>query len=145
MTAVFDAFPARARARSSRGTAARPGVPVPPPAVPPGRAVPSFPPIRVGCGGRHRLRQALRRGPGPLTAGLLATAAALAAGPPPGAAPPSGVPRCASSADGGGAHGAPGMSSGPGALGTPRMSGRPGAFGGPGHGSTGTHGGAAAR
>ncbi|WP_377269773.1 hypothetical protein [Peterkaempfera sp. SMS 1(5)a] len=104
MTAVFDAFPAR-----PLRTGTRPAVPVPTPPseVPPGRAVPSFPSIRAGCGGRHRLRQVLRRGPGPLTAGLLATAAALAAGPPPGAAPAAGMPHCASSADAG-AHDTPG-------------------------------------
>lgn len=91
MTAVFDAFPARPH---RAGAGASPGTPLPPPEVPPGLTVPSFPPIRAGCGGRHRLRQALRRGPGPLAAGLLATAAALAAGPPHGAAVPHPVPRC---------------------------------------------------
>ncbi|WP_354641999.1 hypothetical protein [Kitasatospora camelliae] len=49
--------------------------------VPPRHAVPAFPPIRRGGGGRHRLRQAVRHRPGVLATGLLAAATALAAGP----------------------------------------------------------------
>jgi hypothetical protein len=89
VTAVFDAFAARPHRK-----AARPATPPPAAEVPPGVTVPSFPPIRAGCGARHRLRRALRHGPGPLTAGLLATAAALAAGPPHAPAAPHPVPHC---------------------------------------------------
>jgi hypothetical protein len=81
----------------------------PAPAVPPRRAVPDFPPIRRGAGGRHRLQQAVRHRPGFLATGLLAAATALSAGPlrpappPPAAAPPvaaeSGTaPRCTGTA-----------------------------------------------
>lgn len=78
--------------------------------VPPRRAVPEFPTIRRGGGGRHRLQQAVRHRPGVLVTGLLAAATALAAGPlrpgTPVPAPPtnsqtiagaSGAPRCTAS------------------------------------------------
>ncbi|MGA5818444.1 hypothetical protein ACPC54_11365 [Kitasatospora sp. NPDC094028] len=73
-------------------------VPLPAPTVPPRREVPSFPPIRRGCGGRHRWRAAVRRRAGPaLLLGLallvLAVAAALASGPAwAGLPPPGGGP-----------------------------------------------------
>ncbi|PYC82666.1 hypothetical protein C7C46_09925 [Streptomyces tateyamensis] len=51
--------------------------------VPPGRAVPSFRPIRRGCGVRHRVRRAVRRRLGAVLAGglagVLAAGGALAA------------------------------------------------------------------
>ncbi|GAA0700137.1 hypothetical protein GCM10010193_63570 [Kitasatospora atroaurantiaca] len=83
----------------------RAAAPAAAPAVPPRRAVPAFPPIRRGAGGRHRLQQAVRHRPGVVVAGLLAAATALASGPlrpgspPPAAssaaaAEPAGTPRC---------------------------------------------------
>ncbi|AXI79106.1 hypothetical protein [Peterkaempfera bronchialis] len=107
MSTVFDPFPVRPRHAGNRS-----GVPGPPSEVPPRRSVPPFPPVRAGCGNRHRLRQAVRCGPGPLAAGVLAAATALAFGPlreppaaPPGRVPPAGaVPHCAPSGDGGVGH-----------------------------------------
>ena len=68
-------------------------VPLPAPTVPPRREVPSFPPIRRGCGGRHRWGAAVRRRAGPvlllgLALVLLAVAAALASGPARAGLPP---------------------------------------------------------
>lgn len=63
-------------------------VPLPAPAVPPRREVPSFPPIRRGCGGRHRWRSALRRRGCVPSLVLLAAAAALASGPARAGLPP---------------------------------------------------------
>ncbi|KJS55715.1 hypothetical protein [Streptomyces rubellomurinus] len=68
-------------------------VPLPAPTVPPRREVPSFPPIRRGCGGWHRWRAAVRRRAGPalllgLALVLLAVAAALASGPARAGLPP---------------------------------------------------------
>ncbi|WP_405018938.1 hypothetical protein OHV05_20245 [Kitasatospora sp. NBC_00070] len=61
--------------------------------VPPRQAVPVFPPIRRGAGGRHRLQRAVRHRPGLLATSLLAAATALAAGPlRPGSAPPASSP-----------------------------------------------------
>jgi hypothetical protein len=66
-------------------------VPLPAPTVPPRREVPSFPPIRRGCGGWHRWRRAVRRRAGVPALVLLAVAAALALGPArAGLPPPSG-------------------------------------------------------
>lgn len=64
--------------------APRPAAPTVPlvggaPAVPPTRRVALFAPIRAGTG-RHRLSTAVRRRPGPLTAGLLVAATTLALG-----------------------------------------------------------------
>ncbi|GJF32785.1 hypothetical protein KNE206_54850 [Kitasatospora sp. NE20-6] len=84
-------------------------VPPLPLSVPPRRAVPDFPPVRRGSGGRHRLQQAVRHRPGVLAAGLVAAATALAAGPlRPGPPPPAATsavtaepvpaPRCAGTA-----------------------------------------------
>lgn len=56
-------------------------VPLPAPTVPPRREVPSFPPIRRGCGGWHRWRRAVRRRAGVPALVLLAVVAALAFGP----------------------------------------------------------------
>lgn len=55
--------------------------PLPAPTVPPRREVPSFPPIRRGCGGWHRWRRAARRRAGVPALVLLAVAAALASAP----------------------------------------------------------------
>ncbi|MEV4557076.1 hypothetical protein AB0K51_08770 [Kitasatospora sp. NPDC049285] len=79
--------------------------PLPAAIVPPRREVPDFPPIRGTGRGRHRLRQAVRRRPGLLAAGLLALATALTAGPlRPGAPPPGtlspGPPGCPAASTG---------------------------------------------
>ncbi|WP_033258361.1 MULTISPECIES: hypothetical protein [Kitasatospora] len=66
--------------------------PLPAVLVPPRRAVPDFPPIRATARGRHRVRRALLRCPGPVAAGALALAAALLWGAPPPAPPPGGGP-----------------------------------------------------
>ncbi|WP_371479883.1 hypothetical protein [Kitasatospora sp. NBC_00315] len=89
---------------------ARRSVPAAAPAVPPGRTVPAFAPIRRGGSGRHRLQQAVRHRPGVLVTGLLAVATALTAGPlrpgPPAPAAtsaahePAGAPRCAAGTPG---------------------------------------------
>ncbi|WP_035846654.1 hypothetical protein [Kitasatospora azatica] len=71
---------------SPRHPVHQPAPPVPA-ALPPGRSVPEFRPIRRGGGGRHRLRQAVRHRPGAVVTGLVAAAtAALAGGPLPLAA-----------------------------------------------------------
>ncbi|MFD5464387.1 hypothetical protein ACFWIQ_16415 [Kitasatospora sp. NPDC127059] len=67
-------------------------LPLPAPSVPPRREVPSFPPIRRGCGGWYRWRRAVRRLGGVPALVLLAVAAALASGPlQAGLPPPSGA------------------------------------------------------
>ncbi|MFJ6212577.1 hypothetical protein ACIQGZ_04480 [Streptomyces sp. NPDC092296] len=86
MSPTLDAVPDRPRHSTGRRAAPGRGS-----EVPPRRAVPSFPPIRAGCGRRHRLRQAVRGRPGPLAAGLAAVAA-LAVGPLYGTGVPSGRP-----------------------------------------------------
>ncbi|MER7669464.1 hypothetical protein ABTY61_13460 [Kitasatospora sp. NPDC096128] len=63
-------------------------VPLPAPTVPPRREVPSFPPIRRGCGGWHRWRRAVRRRGGVPALVLLAVASALASGPARAGLPP---------------------------------------------------------
>ncbi|HJD85657.1 hypothetical protein ABZX88_18840 [Kitasatospora aureofaciens] len=63
-------------------------VPLPAPTVPPRQEVPSFPPIRRGCGGWHRWRRAVRRRAGVPALVLLAVAAALAFGPARAGLPP---------------------------------------------------------
>lgn len=71
----------RASSFPSTSPSAPPVVPVPgPPAAPPAPCgVPPFEPLRVGGGGAHRLRRALRRRRPALAAGLAALTAALAA------------------------------------------------------------------
>ncbi|MET8539345.1 hypothetical protein ABZW03_01615 [Kitasatospora sp. NPDC004799] len=63
-------------------------LPLPAPAVPPRQELPSFPPIRRGCGGWHRWRSAVRRRAGVPVLVLLAVAAALALGPARAGLPP---------------------------------------------------------
>lgn len=63
-------------------------LPLPAPAVPPRQELPSFPPIRRGCGGWHRWRSAVRRRTGVPVLVLLAVAAALALGPARAGLPP---------------------------------------------------------
>ncbi|MER6299904.1 hypothetical protein ABT247_10070 [Kitasatospora sp. NPDC001539] len=62
-------------------TTVSPSVPLPAPTVPPRLELPSFPPIRRGCGGWYRWRRAVRRRAGVPALVLLAVAAALAFGP----------------------------------------------------------------
>ncbi|MFJ6622628.1 hypothetical protein ACIQOW_34230 [Kitasatospora sp. NPDC091335] len=65
-------------------------LPLPAPTVPPRQELPSFPPIRRGCGGWHRWRSAARRRAGVPVLVLLAVAAALALGPARAGLPPPG-------------------------------------------------------